>query len=67
MEKGWTKVFRTDKPYQADIVSNILNENNIKSVVINKKDSMYLFGFIEVYVEDENKDVAIEIINKSAL
>jgi type III secretory pathway lipoprotein EscJ len=68
MEQGWVKVYKTDKDYQADIVVELLDENGIKAVKMNKRDSSYLaFGNIEVYVEDEYAEKALQIIKESAL
>jgi len=55
MEENWVSVFTTDKLYLADIVKQVLLENNIVSVVINKKDSSYaMFGEVEVYVDRDH-------------
>jgi hypothetical protein len=55
MEKDWVSVFSTSEPYKADIAKQLLEENEIQSVVINKKDSSYLtFGETEVYVRRIN-------------
>lgn len=40
--------------YTAEIGKEVLSENNIDAVIINKKDSNYLFGAIEIYVERDN-------------
>jgi len=68
MEEGWTKVYTTDKPYQADMLVELLNENDIVGVPVNKKDSSYIaFGEDEVYVKDEDVEKAKIIINASGL
>ena len=67
MEAGWTKVYITDKPYQADMVVELLEENNITGVSLNKKDSSLSFGNDEVYVKDEDEEKAKIIINASGL
>jgi hypothetical protein len=68
MEEGWKKVYTTDKPYQAEIVIELLDENNILGVEINKKDTSYLaFGNAEVFVKEEDFEKAKEIINQSKL
>ena len=55
MEENWVSVFTTDQLYLADIVKQVLLENNIVSVVINKMDSSYaMFGEVEVYVDRDN-------------
>jgi hypothetical protein len=68
MEEGWVKVYSTDKPYQADIVLEVLEENDVIGVVLNKKDSTYtFFGLTEVYVTKTDAEKAKEIIKTSEL
>ena len=48
------KVFNTDNPNKAAIVKQMLEENNIKVVLLNKQDSSYLmFGLVELYVQED--------------
>jgi hypothetical protein len=53
MENNWICVYQTPKEYKAEIAKEILFENQIQAVSINKKDSSYLFGYIEIYVDKE--------------
>jgi hypothetical protein len=63
MEDNWISVFSTDKPWQAEIAKQVLLENRIDSVIINKKDSSYLaFGDLEVYVSQENEIISTELL-----
>jgi hypothetical protein len=64
MEKGWNIVYRTNKQYLADMVKTMLKDNNIESVIINKKDSVYLIGELEVYVREEDKEKADGLIKE---
>ena len=48
------KVLSTDNPNKAVIVKQMLEENNIKVVLLNKQDSSYLmFGLVELYVQED--------------
>ena len=48
------KVLSTDNPNKAAIVKQMLEENNIKVVLLNKQDSSYLmFGLVELYVHED--------------
>lgn len=48
------KVLSTDNPNKAAIVKQMLEENNIKVVLLNKQDSSYLmFGLVELYVKED--------------
>ncbi|CAI8262466.1 MAG: Uncharacterised protein [Cryomorphaceae bacterium] len=48
------KVLSTDNPNKAAIVKQMLEENNIKVVLLNKQDSSYLmFGLVELYVQED--------------
>ena len=65
MEKNWIKLFSSDDVIKVEIMKHILFSNNIKSVIINNKDSSYLmFGTIDLYINKKDKSSAIEIINQ---
>jgi hypothetical protein len=54
MEENWACIYSTDTLYQAHIARDLLLENDINAVIVNKKDSIYLVGSAEVYVERDN-------------
>ena len=62
MENNWVIVHTVAQEYEAEIIKSILNENNIDCVIVNKKDSAYLFGEIEIYVDVENAFIAKQFI-----
>ncbi|RLD48105.1 MAG: DUF2007 domain-containing protein [Bacteroidetes bacterium] len=65
MEKGWTNIRNFNKAYLAEIAKEVLTDNNIESVIINKKDSSYTtFGDIELYVREENAETAKQLIKE---
>lgn len=52
MEKDWVRAYDTQQEYMAELARAVLSDNDIESVVINKKDSSYnFFGDVEVYVK----------------
>jgi hypothetical protein len=57
MEKNWAKIFESPDELKLEIARQMLDDQNIESVIINKKDSSYLFGELELYV---NRDRVIE-------
>jgi len=63
MEKNWVRIFKTFNYYQAEIVKQVLTENQIDSVLLNKQDSSHRsFGDIEVYIHQQDFSNAIEIM-----
>jgi transcription antitermination factor NusA-like protein len=63
MEKNWVKIFTSTNYYQSEIVKQMLTENHVNSVLINKQDSAHRnFGSIEVYIHQEDFSEAIEMI-----
>lgn len=65
MEKDWIKIFTSADFYRAEIIKQMLIENHVDAVLLNKQDSSYLaFGSIEVWVHQENFSNAIELINQ---
>ena len=63
MEKDWIRIFTSTNYYQSEIVKQMLIENHITIVLINKQDSSHRnFGNIDVYIHQEDFSRAIEII-----
>ncbi len=64
MERNWNKTFVSENPNRVDLFIQLLEEKNIKSVAINKKDSSYtIFGNIELYVKNTDMAKSKEIID----
>ena len=61
---NWVKVFSSSKAYLVEITHGVLEEEGIESVIINKIDSVYLFGESELLVKDEDALMALQIISK---
>jgi hypothetical protein len=65
MESAWEMVYRSAQLYQANLVEQMLLENNIQAICVNKIDQSYLnFGFAEVYVPKNYVIAASELIQK---
>jgi len=62
MDQNWQEVFSTSHTWQAEKTKQILEENEIPAVVVNRKDSSYLFGEVAVYTEPENAERAKELL-----
>lgn len=62
MDQNWQEVFSTSHTWQAEMAKQILEENEIPAVVVNRKDSSYLFGEVAVYTETENAERAKELL-----
>lgn len=68
MEKNWVKIYTSFNFYQAEIVKQVLIENHIETVLMNKQDSSHkTFGLIEVYIHQDDFSKAIEIIINNEL
>lgn len=68
MEKDWTLVYTVNKSYQAELCLELLEENDITGVVINKKDTTYTsFGEYEIYVPEDKAEKARELLVKSEI
>ena len=63
MEKNWIRIFSSNNYYQAEMVKQVLTENEIDTVLLNKQDSSHrTFGDIEVYIHQQDFSNAIEIM-----
>ncbi len=57
-------VYTTNQAYLVEILKEYLADNGIIAFTIDKRDSSYLFGDIEVYVENDDVIKAKLLINK---
>jgi len=65
MENDWVIAYESKQEYLAEIARTVLSDNDIESVIINKKDSAYnSFGDIEIYVNRDNLIRAKQILQK---
>ncbi len=63
MEDNWVSIFTCNKPWQAEIAKQVLFENGIEAVIINKQDSSYhSFGDVEVYVSLDEAEKSKELL-----
>ncbi|MDD2387220.1 MAG: DUF2007 domain-containing protein [Bacteroidales bacterium] len=51
-------VYATEIEYLAELLKQVLEDNNINVFIFNRQDSSYRFGDIEVYVNSENLEKA---------
>lgn len=65
MDKDWVKIYSDTKPYVLEILQGLLKDKEINSIIINQKDSMYLFGSLELYVKTEDAFEASQIIKNN--
>ena len=63
MDDSWISVYSTTQLYQAEIIKQILSDNQITAFVLNQKDSTYLFGEVEVCVKPGDVIRAKHILN----
>jgi cytidylate kinase len=67
MEENWQIIYSSTFQYKVEIAKAVLEDADIESVIVNKKDSAYLFGDIELYVHADNVLRARQIINREEL
>ncbi|MEM9856723.1 MAG: DUF2007 domain-containing protein [Bacteroidota bacterium] len=59
----WQKVFSVEQSYKAEIVKDILENSNLRPVIVSKRDSSYSnFGNFEVHVPADEVLRAMRII-----
>lgn len=63
--ENWTKLYSTRNYAEANIIKGMLEENSILAIMLNKQDSNYLIGEIELYVSILVKDMALRLIDKT--
>jgi cellobiose-specific phosphotransferase system component IIA len=58
MEKNWVKLMVGTRPHQIEIVKQMLEAHDLHVVLLNKQDSSYQFGLLELYVHTEDEAAA---------
>lgn len=62
MEQNWNKIYSTPNFFTAEMIRQMLIDNDIPAVIINKQDSSYRFGFVEVFAHQDNEPAAKALI-----
>jgi hypothetical protein len=65
MNEEWVSVYSSSQLYQAELLKHILADNQITAFILNKQDSAYNFGDIEVCVKPADIIKAKHIISKT--
>ncbi len=60
----WIKIFTTTKMHHALRVQSTLKEHEIQSVILNKQDSLYMLGEIQLMVKLEQASDALILIDE---
>ena len=65
MKKNWINIFSSANPIEVEIIKQMLEENNITAVILNKQDSSYnMFGAIDLFVIEAKQEISLQLINK---
>ncbi len=64
MPADWVIIYTTNQVFEADMVKEMLANNEIESVSMNKQDSSYHFGEIEIYVSTSDAFKAAQLISE---
>lgn len=60
----WIKIYSYESQHQAEMIKDILAQRNVKSVVVNAKDSLFMMGEYELYVTKDNEKMAQAILSE---
>jgi len=64
MEKDWKKIYVTSDFFRIELIRQALDENDIAAVIMNKQDSSYRFGQIELYTHEDDEAAALVVIEE---
>jgi len=65
MEKDWVKLRTYSDAVRAEMDKQLLEENGIAAVLLNKQDSSFKFGRIDLFVNQGDADTAKQTISES--
>ena len=64
MADNLVHIYSMGNPYQAELAKQMLNSHNIPAFIVNKQDSAYKFGDIEIYVNRDHVIRAKKLIRE---
>jgi hypothetical protein len=67
MENNWVKIYSSNQATQIEFAKSLMEEASIETFEINKTDSTYLLGEIELYVDQTLVDKAQLILTENDL
>ncbi len=62
MIEGWSVVYRSAFEYQASMVMEILEQQGLHPVLLDRKDDEFHIGDVEIYVAPEEAEQAAKVI-----
>ncbi len=65
MEKGWIKIQTYTDIIRGEIDKQMLEENGIPAVLLNKQDSSFMFGKIDLFVNEKDFRQAQRLIQEN--
>jgi cell division protein FtsN len=63
MENEWVKLTTVDNMAEAEMVRGMLAENGIESNIMNKEDSSFLIGYVQIFVSEDKLQKAKTLIH----
>lgn len=67
MNSNWVKIYTSSQFFKSEIVKQVLIDHEIDAIILNKQDSSYKFGEVEVHIHQDNFDKALAIIIENDL
>jgi len=64
MADNLVNIYGTGKPYLAELIKQMLAQHDINAFIVNKQDSAYKFGDIELYVDRDDVLKAKKLIRE---
>jgi hypothetical protein len=64
VEADMIHIFSSGQPYKAELAKQMLADHNIVSFLVNKQDSAYKIGVVELYVNRDNVIRAKKLIQE---
>lgn len=67
MNNDWIKIYTSSQFFKSEMVKQVLIDNEIEAVILNKQDQSYKFGEVEVLVQEHHREAALAIISENDL
>ncbi len=65
MEKDWVLIYQADEEYQGEIMKQLLLDNGLHPVLLDRKDDEFRIGQVELFISPLEQEEAREIMAKN--
>ena len=65
MTEGWIMCYQADEEYKVEVIKQLLENAGLHPVVMDRRDSEFRFGNVELLISPEEQQQALRVIEEN--